>query len=93
MALVLALILAAAAPTAADTGRVLTANGCAQCHDGALATAKPAALAVFDLRDPAWGTRMSEPQLRAMLGRLRRAPRDDLERVRRFVDAELQRRK
>ena len=66
MALFLALIAAAVAPTAGETGRVLTANGCAQCHDGALATAKPAALAVFDLRDPAWGTRMSEPQLRAM---------------------------
>jgi hypothetical protein len=91
--LVLALAAAAAIPDARDTRRVLSANGCARCHDSGLATAKPAALAVFDLRDEAWGTRMSESQLRAMLGRLRSAPRGDREIVRRFVDAELARRR
>jgi len=89
----LLLLLAAAAPPARSVPSVLTSRGCNKCHDGSLSTAKPAALAVFDLREPKWESRMSESQLEAMLGRLRSAPAADRALVRRFVDEELGRRK
>ncbi|HZX94799.1 MAG TPA: hypothetical protein VFE90_09810 [Myxococcales bacterium] len=90
---VLALLAAATAQPARPVAGVLVAHGCNKCHDGALATAKPKALAVFDLRDEKWEARMSEPQLHAMLGRLRSAPAADRAVVQKFVDAELDRRK
>jgi hypothetical protein len=43
---------------------------CARCHDRTLSTAKPAALAVFDLEDADWTARMTDAQLRESAVRL-----------------------
>jgi hypothetical protein len=59
-------------PTGADdsAARAIADHYCAKCHDGSRATAKPAALAVFDLREPDWAARMSDAELRESSARL-----------------------
>lgn len=70
----------------------LLSTHCSPCHDGALAQAKEGALAVFDTSDDDWWLRMSERQLGVMLDRMpgegSMTP-DELEDVRRYVDAEI----
>jgi hypothetical protein len=51
--------------------RQLVEKHCGSCHDGALSTAKPAALRIFDLREERWTARMSEDQLKKVIGRTR----------------------
>jgi hypothetical protein len=51
--------------------RQLVEKHCGSCHDGALGTAKPAALRIFDLREESWTARMSEDQLKKVIGRTR----------------------
>jgi len=51
--------------------RQLVEKHCGSCHDGALDTAKPAALRVFDLREESWTARMSKEQLKKVIGRTR----------------------
>ena len=50
--------------------RALAKPLCGKCHQGSLATAKPRALAVFDLDQPAWPARMRVDQFDAFLGRM-----------------------
>ncbi len=51
--------------------RHLIEKHCGSCHDGGLGTAKPAALRIFDLREESWTARMSEDQLKKVIGRTR----------------------
>src|SRR6266511_510297 len=63
--------------TAAATSAALpifTAH-CGQCHDSRLPTAKPAALAVFDLTTPDWWTRLSDRRLPILITRAPAAER------------------
>ena len=85
-----------------DDGRLILERHCGLCHIRDYPTARPGALAVFDLRDPDWSARMSDAQLRSASFRLGEplppdgSPNDvsDEERAlfRRFVDEELARR-
>ncbi len=45
---------------------------CGSCHDSALATSKPAALQVFDLKAEDWTRSMSKEQLNMVRGRTKR---------------------
>jgi hypothetical protein len=51
--------------------RAIIHEHCGSCHDGALSSAKPAALKVFDLRETDWTARMSDDQLTAVVGRVK----------------------
>jgi hypothetical protein len=63
---------------------------CGKCHDGALATAKPAALAVFDLVDPKWPDGLSDAQFGKMAARMKGvgAPEPERARIDAFIAAE-----
>src|SRR5215813_13990833 len=63
--------------------RGVLATGCGRCHDGAASTAKPAALAVFDLSEPDFADRLSPARLAKALRRLEGAvaPDDQPNRV------------
>ena len=74
---------------------------CGSCHRRSLPTAKPKALAVFDLSDASWTARMSEAQLRESVVRLagERGPTrstparpDEVATVRAIVQKEILRR-
>jgi hypothetical protein len=43
---------------------------CGTCHRGSLETAKPGALAVFDLDEKIWHRKMTDEQLRDLGGRV-----------------------
>ena len=77
-----------------DGAREILKANCGSCHDGALSTAKPAALKVFDLKEPEWAAAMSDQQLGRIIGRFQSfgVPRPDRKRVKAFIDAELARR-
>src|SRR5260370_23093082 len=51
--------------------RAIIHEHCGSCHDGALSTAKPAALKIFDLREGDWTARMSDDQLTTVVGRVK----------------------
>lgn len=51
--------------------RAIINEHCGSCHDGALSSAKPAALKIFDLREGDWTARMSEDQLTTVVGRVK----------------------
>ena len=88
-----AVLLVAAPQTDSEKARaVLTVRGCKSCHDSAVSTEHPQALAVFDLREADWSARMSTGQLRKLLTRLRSAPAADREVVSRFIETESRRR-
>jgi hypothetical protein len=83
-----------------EEARVVLEAHCGQCHVGSYETALPRALAVYDLTDPDWSTRLTDGQLRSALGRLRdpialdgeakrEVPAHDLALFQRFVDEEL----
>jgi hypothetical protein len=82
-----------AAPTRAEAGKVLRSASCDRCHDSAISTENPGALAVYDLREQNWPERMPDARLPKLLTRLRSAPAADRELVRRFIDAELRTRR
>jgi hypothetical protein len=69
--------------------KVLQARGCGSCHDRAVSTEHPAALAVYDLRDQDWPGKMSNERLPKLMTRLRSAPAADRLVVKRFIAAEL----
>jgi len=78
------------APASWDDARnVLQARGCGSCHDTAVSTEHPAALAVYDLHEPDWPARMSDERLPKLMSRLKSAPASDREVVKRFIAAEL----
>ena len=72
---------------------MLAAARCSRCHDSAVSRENPRALAIYDLHEKDWPASLSDVQLPKLLGRLRGAPATDREIVRRFVEAELRRRR
>jgi len=66
--------------------RELVQHNCGSCHDGSLATANPAALKVFDLREREWTARMSDEQVRKLLGRAKRMSPEDQTLMSKFVE-------
>ena len=66
-----------------EQARGVLATGCGRCHDGAAPTAKPAALAVYDLSEPHFADRLSPARLARALHRLEGAvaPDDQPKRV------------
>ena len=78
------------APAPRDSARkVLQARGCGSCHDSAVSTKNPDALAVYDLHDSDWPAKMSDERLPKLMSRLRGAPAADRDVVKRFITAEL----
>jgi hypothetical protein len=69
--------------------KVLQSRGCGSCHDRAISTETPGALAVYDLRDEDWPGKMSNERLPKLMTRLRSAPAADRIVVKRFIAAEL----
>ncbi len=95
---VIAIVLCAAGTVGAgrDVGvrreearKVLKARGCGSCHDTAVSTENPQALAVYDLHEVDWPKRMADERLPKLMGRLRSAPAADRKTVKRFIEAEL----
>jgi len=94
--LALTLLIAHAAVANADRAslreeaRAILRTHCGRCHDGAQATAKPAALAVFDLTSAAWADGLSDARLGKVIGRMEgsSAPAADRDKIKAFVDAE-----
>jgi hypothetical protein len=76
-------------PARETARKVLQARGCGSCHDSAVSTEHPNALAVYDLHETQWAAKMSDERLPKLLTRLRSAPATDREVVRRFIKAEL----
>ena len=72
-----------------EARKVLKARGCGSCHNTAVSTENPKALAVYDLHEADWAGRMSDVRLPKLLGRLRSAPATDRKIVKRFIEAEL----
>lgn len=68
---------------------------CAECHRSGLETAKPEALAAFDLANGGWLGAMTEAQLRAAMGRFKgmsKVGEDERKAAQSMIDAELARR-
>lgn len=95
----LALLSGQRAAPAASTGERSTLRGeargilgtyCGRCHDGKLATAKPSAMAIFDLSKLDWADGLSDERLDHLLGRMDSfgVPEPSRVRLRAFVDAE-----
>ncbi len=55
----------------ADPALALVQQHCGKCHDGALASAVPGALAVFNLAEDPWQARMDARRWDQFLGRFR----------------------
>lgn len=84
-----------AEPTLVEQARgALLAERCGECHDGARATAKPKALAVFDLSRTAWHDTIRDEQLDKLVARINGsgAAAEVKARIAAFVAAERARR-
>ncbi len=70
--------------------RAITKAHCGSCHQSTLPTAKPAALAIYDLDLPAWPATLSRAQLEGGFTRRLTARLDDEGKslLRAFVAAE-----
>jgi cytochrome c5 len=90
-----------------ESAREVLDRNCGECHTSALPTALPRALAVYDLTQLDWSSRMSTGQLRDAEGRLKEpiaptlgeqevrathASSDELDRFHRYVELETARR-
>jgi hypothetical protein len=71
-----------------DAHRVMSAR-CGECHESHRPTAKPRALAIFDLDHPDWPTRFDDHLFEAGLMRFSSAPEPDRAAFVAFRDAEL----
>jgi mono/diheme cytochrome c family protein len=75
--------------------RGIAKTHCGTCHQSTLSTAKPAALAIYDLDAPDWSAPLTTARLQG--GFTRRLERqlkgDDLQIMRRFVEIEVARRR
>jgi hypothetical protein len=80
---------AGATATRAQARGVLKSARCGQCHDSSISSENARALAVYDLVDEDWPSRMTETQLPKLLTRLKGAPKADQKIVREFIAAEL----
>jgi len=67
----------------------MLARHCGSCHEGHQPTAKPAALAVFDLDQPDWPARFDAHRFEVALGRLASKPDADKTIFVALRDAEL----
>jgi hypothetical protein len=65
------------------------AEHCGECHEGHRPTAKPKALAVFDLDKPDWPARFDDHRYQAALMRLAKKPTAARDAFIAFRDAEL----
>ena len=94
-AIVGALAVGGSAEAAGGTARRAQARGvlksarCDQCHDSSVSADNSRALAVYDLVEADWPSRMTEAQLPKLLTRLKGALAADQKIVRDFVAAEL----
>ena len=68
---------------------VLKERGCGKCHDTAVSTQNPQALAVYDLHEVDWPAKMSDERLPKLMTRLKSAPAADRKVVKEFIQAEL----
>jgi mono/diheme cytochrome c family protein len=76
-----------------DAGvRRIAIDHCGSCHQGSRASANPAALKVFDLRDEDWTARMSDEQVLKLNGRGKSLRPTDRARLTKFVDRVLKNR-
>ena len=57
-------------PSLREDARAVLSQRCGECHDPTRSTALPGALAVFDVSEPDWSSRMTDAQLRNALWRL-----------------------
>ena len=99
VALPLAALLVAAVPPSAPPSlvelradaRQLVTGRCGSCHSGTSPKALPGALKVYDIDQVEWTKRMSDVQVKKILERFRgpAIPKDELDRVTAFVEAEL----
>src|SRR5262249_5416409 len=73
-----------------EDARAVVSAHCGACHTGSLATAKPEALAVYDLEQPEWAALLSEAQLADAVSRLTNDGTTEADRGRfeRYVAAE-----
>lgn len=64
---------------------------CGTCHQSTLPTARPAALAIYDLDRDDWASMLTEPRLRNGFPRRLNARLDEggRQQLRRFIEAEL----
>jgi hypothetical protein len=96
IALALALLVAVPAlaePPLAEQARDVLMPRCGECHDGKRDSAKPKALAVFDLSRATWFDSIRDDQLDKVIQRVsNKAPAEDTARVASFVAAERARR-
>jgi hypothetical protein len=72
-----------------EARKVLKEQRCGKCHDTAVSTENPQALAVYDLHEVDWPARMSDQRLPKLMTRLKSAPAADRKVVKRFIEAEL----
>ncbi len=71
--------------------RLMIKQGCGSCHTTSLPTAKPAALAVFDLAKEDWSAEMTEQELNGFRRRTRDYGDPLAQKVEALVAAELAR--
>ncbi|HKA86333.1 MAG TPA: hypothetical protein VKE22_01665 [Haliangiales bacterium] len=71
--------------------RTILGKYCGRCHDSDSATAKPAALAIFDLKDKGWFNHLTKDRLSHILNRMDSfgVPAPEQVRIKAFVAAEL----
>jgi hypothetical protein len=75
--------------TRARARGVLKSARCDQCHDSSVSADNARALAVYDLVDADWPSRLTEAQLPKLLMRLKGAPPADQKIIRDFIATEL----
>jgi len=73
--------------------RRIAIDHCGSCHEGSRASANPAALKIFDLRDEDWTARMSDEQVLKLNGRGKSLRPTDRARLTQFVARVLENRK
>lgn len=78
-----------------DDARQLVNSRCGTCHSATSPKAMPGALKVYDTDQVDWTKRMSDAQVKKILQRFRGPviPKDEIDRVTAYVDAELASRK
>jgi hypothetical protein len=88
-------------PQLREQARLVLEAHCGECHLQGYDSTRPGALAIFDLDEPDWSSRMSERQLRSVVVRIkndldmneqpRLIPAADQAVVERYVEAAIER--
>lgn len=79
----------AALVQARQRGHDVLSRDCGECHEGHRPTAKPPALAVFDLDAPDWQVRFDDRRFAVAVNRFAKKPAADRDAFVAFRDAEL----